>query len=118
MPPAMVGRTPWSARVPLDLLLANEISFHQTKQAGEGVGCGPGVRPTGLECLSPMTDLAIVHCRQLVPLAGPPGARSGAAMRSLAIIADGALRIRGGRIAAVGPRAEIERSLSEDTADR
>src|ERR1035441_10064746 len=63
-----------------------------------------------------MTDLAIVHCRQLVTLAGPPGARSGAAMRSLAIIADGALRIRGGRIAAVGPRAEIERSLSEDTA--
>src|ERR1039457_1674615 len=63
-----------------------------------------------------MTDLAIVHCRQLVTLAGPPGARSGAAMRSLAIIADGALRIRGGRIAAVGPGAEIERSLSEDTA--
>src|ERR1035438_9443903 len=63
-----------------------------------------------------MTDLAIVHCRQLVTLAGPPGARSGAAMRSLAIIADGALRIRGGRIAAVGSRAEIERSLSEDTA--
>src|ERR1039458_1324486 len=62
-----------------------------------------------------MTDLAIVHCRQLVTLAGPPGARSGAAMRSLAIIADGALRIRGGRIAAVGPCAEIERSLSEDT---
>src|ERR1039457_67096 len=63
-----------------------------------------------------MTDLAIVHCRQLVTLAGSPGARAGAAMRSLAIIADGALRIRGGRIAAVGPRAEIERSLSEDTA--
>src|ERR1039458_7036380 len=62
-----------------------------------------------------MTDLAIVHCRQLVTLAGPPGARSGAAMRSLAIIADGALRIPGGLIAAVGPCAEIERSLSEDT---
>ena len=62
-----------------------------------------------------MTDLAIVHCRQLVPLAGPPEARSGPAMRSLAIIADGALRIRDGRIAAVGPRAEIARSFSEDT---
>jgi hypothetical protein len=48
----MVGRTPWSARVPLDPLLANEISFNQTKQADEGVGCGPGVRPTGLECLT------------------------------------------------------------------
>ena len=46
------GADPWSARVPLDPLLANEISFHQTKQAGEGVGCGPGVRPTGLECLT------------------------------------------------------------------
>ena len=37
---------------PLDPLLANEIGFNQTKQAGEGVGCGPGVRPTGLECLT------------------------------------------------------------------
>ena len=52
MPPALVGRTPWSARIPLDPLLANEISFNQTKQAGEGVGCGPGVRPTRLECLT------------------------------------------------------------------
>ena len=62
-----------------------------------------------------MTDLAIVHCRQLVTLAGPPGARTGPAMRSLAIIAEGALRVRDGHIVAVGPRAEIERSLSEDT---
>jgi len=62
-----------------------------------------------------MTDLAILHCRQLVTLAGPPGPRSGPAMRDLAIIADGALHIRDGRIAAVGPRAEIERSLSPDT---
>jgi imidazolonepropionase len=62
-----------------------------------------------------MTDLAIVHCRQLVTLAGPRGARSGAAMRDLAIIADGAMRIHDGRIAAVGPRVEIERSFSEDT---
>ena len=46
------GADPWSARVPLDPLLANEISFNQTKQADEGVGCGPGVRPTGLECLT------------------------------------------------------------------
>lgn len=36
-------------------------------------------------------------------------------MRELAIIADGALRIRDGRIAAVGPRAEIQRALAEDT---
>ena len=63
-----------------------------------------------------MNDIAVVHCRQLVTLAGPPGPRTGPAMRSLAIIPDGALRIRDGLIAAVGPRADILRSLSEDTA--
>ena len=45
-PAEIVGRTPWSARVPLDPLLANEISASQTARADEGVGCGPGVRPT------------------------------------------------------------------------
>jgi hypothetical protein len=34
----MVGWTPWSARVPLDPLLANEISFIHTAQADGGVG--------------------------------------------------------------------------------
>ncbi len=62
-----------------------------------------------------MTDLAVLHCRQLVTLAGPPGPRSGPAMRDLAIIADGALHVRDGRIVAVGRQADIERSLSEDT---
>jgi imidazolonepropionase len=62
-----------------------------------------------------MTDLAVLHCRQLVTLAGPPGPRSGPAMRDLAIVPDGALHIRDGRIVAVGPRADIERSLSPDT---
>ena len=41
----VVGQTPWSARVPLDPLLASEISFLQTQQADEGVGCGPGGPP-------------------------------------------------------------------------
>src|SRR5664280_3677059 len=62
-----------------------------------------------------MTDLAVIHCRQLVTLAGPPEARSGPAMRKLAIIADGALHVRDGRIVAAGPRGEIERALSADT---
>ncbi len=62
-----------------------------------------------------MSDLAIVNCRQLVTLAGPPGARTGPAMRELAIISDGAMRIRDGVIAAVGPRADIARSLGGDT---
>ena len=48
-----------------------------------------------------MTDLAVLNCRQLVTLAGPPGARSGPAMGELAILADGALHVRDGRIAAV-----------------
>jgi imidazolonepropionase len=62
-----------------------------------------------------MTDLAILNCRQLVTLAGPPGPRIGPAMADLAIIADGALHARDGRIVAVGPRAEIERWLPADT---
>ena len=65
-------------------------------------------------CANGMPDLAIVHCRQLVTLAGPAGPRSGPAMRDLGIIADGALHVHDGRIAAVGSRAEIERSLPED----
>jgi imidazolonepropionase len=36
-------------------------------------------------------------------------------MRELAIIPDGAMRIRDGQIAAVGPRADIMRSLADDT---
>src|ERR1022692_2545537 len=62
-----------------------------------------------------MTDLAVLNCRQLVTLAGPPCARSGPAMGELAIITDGALHVRDGRIAAAGPRAEIERALSAGT---
>src|SRR5579863_4782381 len=38
--PYIVGRTPWSARVP------RTRPFIQTRGADEGVGCGPGVRPT------------------------------------------------------------------------
>ena len=33
----MVGQTPWSARVPLDPLVANELSSIEPKQADEGV---------------------------------------------------------------------------------
>jgi hypothetical protein len=40
LPQAMVGRTPWSARVPLDPPF-NDI----LEQAEEGVGCGPGGPP-------------------------------------------------------------------------
>jgi hypothetical protein len=36
---------PWSARVPMDPLLADEISLAHAKQADGGVGCGPGGPP-------------------------------------------------------------------------
>jgi imidazolonepropionase len=62
-----------------------------------------------------MSDLAVVNCRQVVTLAGPARPRSGSEMRELAIIANGAMRIRDGTIAAVGPRADIERALGGDT---
>ena len=61
------------------------------------------------------TDLAVINCRQVVTLAGPPGPRSGPAMRDLAIIADGGLRVRDGKIVAVGARAEIVKACPADT---
>ena len=62
-----------------------------------------------------MNDLAIVNCKQLVTLAGPRRPRVGAELRDLGIIPDGAMRIRDGRIAAVGPRADIEHQFAPDT---
>ena len=50
----LVGRTPWSARVPLDPLLAGEIG---TTQADEGVGRGPGGPPHPL--LSILLGMAV-----------------------------------------------------------
>ena len=40
----LVGRTPWSARVPLDPFFATEISVI-CQEAGQGAGCGPGGPP-------------------------------------------------------------------------
>jgi imidazolonepropionase len=64
----------------------------------------------------PAAETAVWNCRQLVTLAGPARARIGAEMRDLAIIPDGALLVRGGRIHAVGPRAEIEPLVSPAAA--
>src|ERR1039457_1963737 len=44
-PDTVVGQTPWSARVPLDPLLAREIRFIPTQQADVGVGCVLGGPP-------------------------------------------------------------------------
>jgi len=62
-----------------------------------------------------MTDLAVLNCRQLLTLTGPARPRTGAELREIGVIPDGAMRIRDGRIVAVGPRAEIRRGLSLDT---
>lgn len=51
--------------------------------------------------------LAVVGCSQLVTLGGPARPRSGAEMRSLAVIKDGVLLSDGERITAVGARGEL-----------
>jgi imidazolonepropionase len=57
-------------------------------------------------------ELAVLNCGELVTLAGPSRARAGLEMRELAIIPDGAMLVRGGRIVKTGSRAEIEAVLS------
>jgi imidazolonepropionase len=52
--------------------------------------------------------LAVINCSQLVTLAGPKRPRVGAEMRELAMINDGALLVRDGRLEAIGTRADIE----------
>ena len=55
-----------------------------------------------------MKALAVVNAAQLVTLAGPAQARRGHELADLAIIADGALLARDGRIVAVGHTADID----------
>jgi imidazolonepropionase len=57
---------------------------------------------------------AVVNCSQLVTLAGPDRPRVRAEMRELAIVDNGALLIRDGKVAAVGARGEIEAQLPKD----
>jgi imidazolonepropionase len=52
--------------------------------------------------------LFVVNCSQLVTLAGPRRPRVGGEMRELAIIADGAMLVRDGRVERTGTRREIE----------
>jgi len=53
-------------------------------------------------------DLLIIDIGQLVTLAGPSGPRRGAAMRELAIVADGAVAVAGGTILATGSTRELQ----------
>jgi imidazolonepropionase len=57
-------------------------------------------------------NLAVINISQLVTLNGPRRPRIGAEMRELAIISDGALAIRAGRIERTGTRREIEPLLT------
>jgi imidazolonepropionase len=59
--------------------------------------------------------LAVVHCGQLVTLAGAARPRVGPELRELGIINDGALLIRGGLIESVGSSSQIEAKSNADT---
>jgi imidazolonepropionase len=60
--------------------------------------------------------LAVVGCTQLLTLAGSvKGARTGEQLRELAIIEDGAMLLRDGRIERVGARSEIEPLIERET---
>jgi imidazolonepropionase len=55
-----------------------------------------------------MSSLTVLHASQLVTLAGPKRPRVGSELSELAIIPDGGILIRDGRIERVGASAEIE----------
>ena len=59
-------------------------------------------------------SLAVLNCSQLVTLAGPQRPRVGVELRELAIIENGAMFVREGRIEKTGKREEIERLISAD----
>jgi imidazolonepropionase len=62
----------------------------------------------------PRQTLAVVNCSQLVTLAGAARPRTGAELRELSIIEDGAMLVEGERISRVGTRAEIEPLIGAD----
>lgn len=65
-----------------------------------------------------MSDLLVVGCSQLVTLAGSAYPRTGAEMREVGAIADGAMLIRDGRVVAAAERADVERqSKDADVVD-
>ncbi len=55
--------------------------------------------------------LAVINCKQLITLAGPPRPRVGAEMRELSVISDGAMLVLNERIEKVGTRKQIEPSI-------
>src|SRR5262245_42245022 len=59
-------------------------------------------------------SLAVIGASQLVTLAGPSRPRIGEEMRDLAIINDGAMLVRDGRVVQTGARNEIEPLIDAD----
>jgi imidazolonepropionase len=64
-----------------------------------------------------MRRLLITGCSELITLHGP-APRRGPALAELGIIADGAVLVRGDRIAALGPRHKIEKLAEAHRADK
>ena len=60
-----------------------------------------------------MTALAVLHADQLLTMSGPRRPRVGAEMSELAIIRDGGILVRDGKIDSVGPSDEIEKSVGD-----
>jgi imidazolonepropionase len=58
-----------------------------------------------------VSSIAVLHASQLVTLAGPNRPRTGTEMQELAIIPDGGILIRDGKIAAIGKSDSIETDL-------
>src|SRR5438477_9097549 len=61
-----------------------------------------------------MSSLAVLHASQVVTLSGPKRPRIGTEMSELAIISDGGMLIRDGKIESVGPSAEIEKYVGDE----
>jgi imidazolonepropionase len=59
-------------------------------------------------------SLAVINCSQLVTLKGPARPRTGAELRDLAIISDGAMLVAGNQIESVGERDKVERLIGDD----
>src|SRR5256884_783424 len=60
-----------------------------------------------------MSSIAVFHASQLITLSGPKRPRARRELSELAIIPDGAMLIRDGRIDVVGPSAEIEKRAGD-----
>jgi len=60
-----------------------------------------------------MSSVAVLHASQLVTLAGPNRPRAGRELSELAIIPDGGMLIRDGRINVLGPSAEIKKRAGD-----